>query len=100
MSMVSSSQTTCPCYLAARTLGKGLAFSLPFAAVALAVAVLAPWRSLDAAAPAPADDLLSQGNIVRPVPSALERRGANNNGNSDGTLMLKNWTYTFNSEGF
>jgi len=72
---------------------KLLTFTVVAAAVALAVAVLAPWRAVDAAAPAAADDPLNRRAIVRPVPSALAQRGLENT-DADAPLLLKNWNFT------
>jgi hypothetical protein len=70
-----------------------LTITFSVAAVALALAVLAPWRSPGTDAPAAADDPLSQGAIVRPVPSALAQRGLQKT-DSDEALLLGNWNFT------
>jgi len=72
---------------------KVLTLTFSIATVALAVGVLTPWRSLGTDAPAAADDPLSQGAIVRPVPLALAQRGLQN-ADSDEALMLGNWNFT------
>jgi hypothetical protein len=72
---------------------KFLTVTLATAAVALAAAVLAPWRALDAAAPAAADDPLNHRAIVRPMPSALAQRGQAN-ADADAPVLLKNWNFT------
>jgi hypothetical protein len=71
------------------------ALTLTFSAatVALAVVVLAPWHAIGTDAPAAGDDPLSQGAIVRPVPSALAHRGLQKT-DSDEALMLGNWNFT------
>jgi hypothetical protein len=99
MSVPSTSSIDCPCMSLVRTLGKVGAFVLPVAAAVLAVIVLAPWRSLDAAAPSAADDPFNKGNIVYPVPQALNQRGLHKS-DSDDAVKLNNWNYTYNHEGF
>src|ERR1700685_4581123 len=89
-----------PCCPLARSAKNGLmTFGLLAATIALVLMVLAPWRSVDAASPPVGDDLLTNGNFVRPVPSALESRGLHGKG-SDQVLMLNNWHYTYNSDTF
>lgn len=99
MSVPATPQTTCPCVSLCRTVGKIGAIVLPLTAAVLAVLVLAPWRSLDAAAPPAADDPFSQGSVVYPVPAAFSPRGQHSNDNDD-AVMLDNWHYTYIHEGF
>src|SRR5205814_1739527 len=68
---VTVSETCCPF---ARVFKAG-ALTVAALSVALAVTVLAPWRSVDAAAPAAGDDPLVRRDLVRPVPAVLEQRG-------------------------
>jgi hypothetical protein len=66
---------------------------------AMTLMVFAPWRALDAAAPATADDPLTHHQFLRPTPSVQEQRGLKNN-ESDAGQMLSNWTYTAGSDAF
>jgi hypothetical protein len=90
------SQACCPLV----RLAKSGVFTALFLAgvVALSLSVLAPWRSVDAAAPAAGDDPLNTLNVVRPVPSALEQRGLKQADTAD-SAILSNWNYTDGSNG-
>jgi hypothetical protein len=81
-----------------RRLLHGLTLTLLATTAALALLVFAPWRAVDAAAPAADDDPLTQHQVVHPVPLKLEQRGLPKTGDDAEDLLHWNYTFTAGSD--